>query len=168
MRHMILQTQAEGRFVYRVAGVVVHDGQVLLHRAEGEGFWSLPGGRCELLEPSDTALRREMREELGVGVAVERLLWVVENFFTLDGLPHHELGLYYKMALPADAPLLDVDIAHRGQEEELPLVFHWFPLDTIERMCLYPVFLRAGLQALPATTAHIVNFDDKDDDIAAL
>ncbi|HEX6817408.1 MAG TPA: NUDIX hydrolase [Ktedonobacterales bacterium] len=165
---MIMQTEPEGRFVYRVAGVAIHDGRVLLHRAESEDFWSLPGGRCELLEPSETALRREMREELGMEVAVERLVWVVENFFALDGLPHHELGLYYKMALPADAPLLDVDMEHRGKEEELALVFRWFPLETIERMGLYPVFLRAGLQALPATTAHIVNFDSRDDDIAVL
>ena len=159
---MIMQTEAEGRFLYRVVGVVAHEGHVLLHRAENDGFWSLPGGRCELLEPSAVALRREMREELGVNVGVERLLWVVENFFTLGGLPHHELGLYYKIALPAEAPQLDVMREHRGQEDELSLVFRWFPLDSLETARIYPVFLRAALRALPETTAHVINYDNPD------
>lgn len=168
MRHMIMQTEDEGRFLYRVVGVVAHDGHVLLHRAESDDFWSLPGGRCELLEPSDVALRREMREELGVDVVVERLLWVVENFFPLGGLPHHELGLYFKMALPPDAPQLDMTREHRGQEDDFALVFCWFPLDALETARLYPLFLRTTLRALPETPVHIVNVDSKDGDSATL
>ncbi|MGH2517731.1 MAG: NUDIX hydrolase [Ktedonobacterales bacterium] len=119
-------TEPEGRFLYRVAGVAFYEGHVLLHRAESDAFWSLPGGRCELLEPSTVALRRELREELGTAVEVERLLLVVENFFTLDGLPHHELGLYYQMVLPTDSPLLDIESEHRGDEVGLSLVFRWY------------------------------------------
>ena len=37
------------------------------------------------MESAGAALRREMREELGVHVTVGRLLWLVENFFTFEG-----------------------------------------------------------------------------------
>src|SRR5690606_16384382 len=87
-------------FLYRVGGVCLHDGRVLLHRAVGDDFWSLPGGRCEILETAADALTREMREELAVKVTVGRLLWVVEDFFTMDGRPYHQIGLYFAVDLP--------------------------------------------------------------------
>ena len=59
-----------GRFNYRVAGVCVHAGHVLLHQAAGDDFSALPGGRPELGEDSRTALAREMHEELGVEIVV--------------------------------------------------------------------------------------------------
>ena len=43
-------TEDGKRFNYRVVGVALHNGRVLLHKNETEHFWSLPGGRGELLE----------------------------------------------------------------------------------------------------------------------
>jgi ADP-ribose pyrophosphatase YjhB (NUDIX family) len=145
-------------FGNRVAGIAIQDGHVLLHRAERDDFWSLPGGRGELLEPSAESLRREMREEMGIEVEVERLVWVVENFFQDKGIAHHELGLYYLMRLPRP---YDLEASFYGQEENLRLVFRWFPLEGLEEVRLYPTFLRRGLQALPETTQHIVHTDEE-------
>jgi ADP-ribose pyrophosphatase YjhB (NUDIX family) len=76
----MIDFRREGRgFGVRVSGVAMHRGLVLLSRAEKDNFWSLPGGRCEMMEPSGNALRREMREELGCDVQVERLLWTAET-----------------------------------------------------------------------------------------
>ena len=59
----IVSFGSEGRtFNYRAAAVIVHEGRVLLHRADYEDFWSMPGGRVEMLEESREALRREMLE----------------------------------------------------------------------------------------------------------
>jgi ADP-ribose pyrophosphatase YjhB (NUDIX family) len=41
--------------------------------------WSLPGGRAEAGESFATAVVREMREETGLDVAVERLLYLAER-----------------------------------------------------------------------------------------
>ena len=32
----------QGRFLFRVVGVAIHDGHALLHRAVSDDFWSLP------------------------------------------------------------------------------------------------------------------------------
>lgn len=72
---------------------------------------------------------------------MERLLWVVENFFVLD-VPHHELGLYYLVSLPPESGLLDVSATFAGQEEYVPLFFRWFPVADLAELPLYPVFLR--------------------------
>jgi len=147
------------RFIYRVAGVVCHENHVLLHRAERDDFWALPGGRCELLEHSAATLRREMREELGFDVQVGRMLWVVENFFPHEGRNCHELGLYFLMSLPDGCPRLDVARTSTGDEEGLTLYFQWFPLDSLEGLELYPSFLRQELQHPPESEAHIVHHD---------
>lgn len=60
------------------AGAVVHrQGKVLLVRRNfppNEGMWSIPGGRVELGEGVEEAAVREIREETGLTVEVERLL----------------------------------------------------------------------------------------------
>jgi len=56
------------------AAVVVQDGRVLLARRNAgshlAGFWEFPGGKLEPGEDPAGALRRELREELGVESSV--------------------------------------------------------------------------------------------------
>ena len=58
-------------FGCRAAGVVLSGNRILLQTIEFDGdkpeIWSLPGGRIEMLETSEEALVREMREELDTG-----------------------------------------------------------------------------------------------------
>ena len=64
-----------------VSGIALDSGRLLLaRRGRGAyaGFWSLPGGRVEPLEPHKSALVREFCEETGLEVAVGRLAGVTE------------------------------------------------------------------------------------------
>lgn len=133
-------------FNYRVAAVAIRDGHVLMHRAVHDDFWALPGGRCEIMEPSSEAIVREMREETGESIRVERLLWVVENFFTYDHKRRHVLGLYYLVSLPPASRLLDLASPHAGVEGDLPLLFQWLPIIEAPRLPIYPIFLSSSAQ----------------------
>jgi ADP-ribose pyrophosphatase YjhB (NUDIX family) len=150
---MILFEQDGARFNLRVAGVAYRDGQVLLQRVEGEDHWFLPGGRVEMLESAEEGLLREIREELGVEPRIERLLWVVENFFPLGGFRYHELGLYFLVQLPADVPNEEFP----GQETHLPLFNRWFPLDALPS--IKPSLLCTLLPDPPATAGHVIHRD---------
>ena len=61
-----------------VAAVVIHDATVLTCRRKpgrsAAGLGEFPGGKVETAEAPDAALRREIREELGVDIHVARLL----------------------------------------------------------------------------------------------
>lgn len=46
-------------FNYRVAGIWIEDGHVLLHKAVNESNWSLPGGRVEIAEEAQVSIKRE-------------------------------------------------------------------------------------------------------------
>jgi 8-oxo-dGTP diphosphatase len=64
-----------------VAAVIERGGRVLVsQRVPGRGQagrWEFPGGKREEGETDEAALRREVREELGIDVAVGSLLWSV-------------------------------------------------------------------------------------------
>jgi 8-oxo-dGTP diphosphatase len=61
-----------------VAAAIVQDGRVLAARRtvppELAGAWEFPGGKVEAAEDDERALLRECREELGVGISVERMI----------------------------------------------------------------------------------------------
>ncbi len=150
------------RFGCRVAGVMLRDGSVLLQGEPDGPFWTLPGGGIELLEPSPAALERELREELGVDIQIDRLLWIVEQFFVseLDGRACHEIGFYFLVA-PLDAPhLADLERTIHTVDGRYEVIFRWFKLDDLDSVRLFPAFLPAAVRALPLTPTHVVLIDD--------
>ena len=97
---------SEGTFNYRVCAVIIHDNHLLAMQDERSPYYYLPGGRVHLGETLESAMHREMREELGFSGLILRPLWLCENFFVEDvnRQHYHELCLYY--LLEADAELL--------------------------------------------------------------
>lgn len=160
---MIRFDQGNHCFNYRIVGVAVHDDAVLLHQAEGENFWTFPGGRAEMGETAEQTLIREMREELGIEVEVVRLLWFVENFFTYADQDYHEIALYFLMRFPATCQYLLQPDPFFGEEGTLKLIFQWFPLqpDVLASLPLLPSFLPTALQKLPESVQHLVHRDEE-------
>ena len=79
------------------AGVVIEDGRVLLSQrkvgAHLGGAWELPGGKVMPGEDPREALRRELREELGIDVAVGDVLDV--TFHRYDDSPAAILLIFF-------------------------------------------------------------------------
>jgi 8-oxo-dGTP pyrophosphatase MutT (NUDIX family) len=150
---MITFDTPRARFNYRVAGVAIVEGRVLLHQAAGDDFWTLPGGRPEVMETAGEALRREMLEEVALSVTVSRLLWTVENFFPYGGRQFHELLLCFEMTVTDP---VDPQVEFRGSEGSTELTFRWYALDRLHTIRIEPVFLRDALRDLPQSIAHTV------------
>ena len=138
-------------FNFRVAGVAMHNGKLLLHKTPTDNFWSLPGGRVDLFEFSRETLLREMLEEIGKTVSIGNLLWVVENFFEYNNIKHHEIGFYYQMEI-SDLENQDDFIV---TEDETELLFHWEEIDKINPGSIYPEFITKDLLLNTSSIQHI-------------
>jgi 8-oxo-dGTP diphosphatase len=58
----------ERRFIDKLALLYVKDGKVLTSMSHGKDTWYLPGGKREAGESDEQALRREIMEEMSVGL----------------------------------------------------------------------------------------------------
>lgn len=147
------------KFNLRTAAIIRQNDHVLIHRAESEDFWTLPGGRIELLEETGQTIRREMQEELGLTGQVKRLVFVVENFFTYCDVPYHELAFYYEMEFDSSAYIYHTNEPFVRDEFGVNLIFQWHTFAELAQIELYPAFLKDRLQNLPLALEHVVHRD---------
>ncbi|WLR57487.1 NUDIX hydrolase [Mesobacillus subterraneus] len=141
-------------FNYRVAAVMIVDNHVLIHKQVKDEHWALPGGRVELLEDSQTSVVREVKEELGIDVKVEKLLWFTENIFDYNNKNYHEIGLYFQVS-PLNISFNFHKEEFYGEEGE-QLVYQWVPISSLEKIKLYPEFIRTSLSELPEAPQHLI------------
>lgn len=141
-------------FNYRVAGIWIVNGRILLHRDTNDTSWSLPGGRVQLTENSGMALKREFLEELNIEVEIGVMHWFVENFFAYKGNDFHEIGLYYAVSSDNNTMPNKLEAFYGAEGERL--MYEWVSIEKLQEMELYPAFLRTALQKLPVHTAHVV------------
>ena len=144
------------RFNLRAAAVIFHDEYVLLHQVEGDDFWCLPGGRMEPGEHAAQTVIREMEEEVGASVQIEKTLCIVENFFSYNGRPNHEIGIYLVARLEPGSPLLDLAVSHSGHERNKRLTLTWVARQRLSEIDVRPIFLRQLLQADRVALAHVI------------
>lgn len=97
-----------------------------LDPVKGDTFYGPLGGGVEFGEYAEEAVRREMREELGVELADVRLLGVLENVFTYNGRPGHEIAFVLEARL-ADERLYAREVLH-GVEGATAFAARWVPL----------------------------------------
>lgn len=167
VRFRIPRGDRSGKFSYRAAALILDPARdrILIHQCDGDGYWSLPGGAVHYGEETADALRRELIEEIGAPVTVERLLWIAETFFHQpDGfVVEHELAFYYLCALPPDHPLLAREVFEGIEDEQgdaRRLIFRWVDRRSAD---VAPRLLRDRLaQPLPVTPVHVIHHQPED------
>ena len=141
-------------FNYRVGAICKQDNKILILQNKGEHYWYVPGGRVKMLENSEDALKRELAEELAVPIEVKRLIWSVENFFTLSERKFHEISFYYEVELK-ELPANGAD-QYILNEEDRTYMFKWVPIEELDAYNLQPAFIKEKVKDLPVQTEHIV------------
>jgi 8-oxo-dGTP pyrophosphatase MutT (NUDIX family) len=64
-------------------------------KAKGETFYRPLGGGIEFGETGEHTISREIREEIGAQAGKLKYLGALENIFTFNGTPCHEIVLVY-------------------------------------------------------------------------
>lgn len=151
---------SEGKFNYRVCGMIIHDGKILAMHDERSPYYYLPGGRVQMNESAEEAVIREIREELEINAKIERPLWMNQGFFIEDvsGEKYHEICVYFLM------DIADTNILSRGESFELDEgkhkhIFEWLEFDRLKEEYFYPIFLKEKIRDLPKEFTLISNYD---------
>lgn len=155
----ILFKTPEWVFSYRVAGICVHNGRVLLQTTTGEDrSFAFPGGHVAFGETHAETLKREFREEIGAEISVGELKWVAEVFFPWGEKPCQQICLYYLVTL--EDPMIPMEGMFLGKERlegrNFELEFHWVPVEEAGQLEVYPVNARELLRKLDGGVRHFV------------
>lgn len=150
----------QGRFNYRVCGMIIHDNKILAMHDERSPYYYLPGGRVQLGETVEDAVLREIREELEIGAAIVRPLWFNQGFFTeeVSGEQFHEICIYFLMDIS------HTDLLSKGKqfvlnENNHRHTFEWLEFDRLKDEYFYPIFLKEKIWELPKTLTILSNYD---------
>ena len=129
-------------FSYRVAGISVQDGKVLLQKPTNDHAYAFPGGHVEFGETNEETLIREFKEEIGADVRVGELKWVAEAFFPWGGKgkPCHQICLYYLVEIlnpeiPKDGMFMATE---HIEGRNFDLEYHWVPVADVKKLEVYP------------------------------
>ena len=146
-----------GRFNYRVAGLLIHEGKLLIMQDENQPYYYVPGGRVMLHERSEEALKREISEELNIEVNVKRMLWINENFFEEATLNErfHEICFFYLLELK-DKELLENGDEFIVNEDGKIHTYYWKHVDELQDINVFPLFLKEKITNLPLFIEHIL------------
>lgn len=124
--------------------VFSHNGKILVSEerdpAKGETFYRPLGGGIEFGENSTEAIHRELMEEIGAEVKDLVNIGTLENIFTFNGEPGHEIVQVYDGVL-VESGLYEQDVIS-GHEADvnLPMKVIWKSLDEFGpgKSILYP------------------------------
>jgi ADP-ribose pyrophosphatase YjhB (NUDIX family) len=121
--------------------VITKDEKILLvrHRKGNRLYWVLPGGRLEYGETFQECAVRELKEETGLDVVVEKFLFLSEAI--APDRSRHIVNIYLKgrivggtMQIGNEPVLAGVDLV---------------PLADLERLTLFPPIGKKILESLP-------------------
>lgn len=85
------------KFHILARGLIIKGNSVLLAYSKGSTNTFLPGGHIEPGERAEHTLIRELKEELGINITVQRYLGTIEQTFTENGIQHHGINLFFLM-----------------------------------------------------------------------
>lgn len=145
----------DGDFTYRAAALIVRNSKLLaVNSTDYPNVYYTVGGRVRLHETSEEAVVREVYEETGAMLEIDRLAFVNERFYKIDGRTEaaHKVIFFYLMK---DNPCLDITTGRPTDQSSETL--HWLPLNNLGDYNLVPPFLKFRRLDNLTTVEHIIS-----------
>ncbi|MDP3790962.1 MAG: NUDIX hydrolase [Candidatus Omnitrophota bacterium] len=124
-----------------IARTIIYDGttnKVLLVRNTGAAFWYAPGGEWEFKRENILeCAKREVFEETGLRIDIQRLLYVQE-FHGSEKMVCIEMFWLARLSHEQDLDLQHVDLDPNGSVEET----RWFSKEELQELKVFPERLR--------------------------
>ena len=139
----------------RVGAIIIKDGKLLMVGNDLQQYLYSVGGRIKFGETAEDAVIREVYEETGVKMEIDRLGFVHENYFYGDadsnsGKLIYEISFYFFMKVPNDFEPVSKSVTEKETKEFL----RWITPDDPIRY--YPEFFRTELSRPQNGVKHFI------------
>lgn len=146
----------DGLINLRVGAIIMKDGKILMagNDIRTEYLYTV-GGRLKFGETAEQAVLREVYEETGVHLEIDRLGFVEENYYYGDMPPYvgkliYEIVFFFYMKVPEDFEPVCRSFTEDKHEEHLVWISPDDPVD------YYPKFFRTELMHPENEVKHFV------------
>ena len=129
----------------RAAGIIIHNGKILLHRNKNSDHYALIGGRVAIGENSEDIIKREIKEELGKDVEITGYVGTIENFFEMKGRKYHEIMFVYKIEFVNEEDK-KIEYTIKNIEGKDYLQYEWIELEKIAEYEVVPKVIKDVLK----------------------
>ena len=148
----------DGILNIRAGAIIMKDGKLLMVGNDRDYLYSV-GGRLKFGETAEDAVVREVFEETGVRMEIDRLGFVHENYFYGDAPSNlnkliYEISFFFYMKVPSDFAPISESLTEDNSKEHLV----WVSLDEDRKM--YPEFFRTELKN-PTDTVKYFTKDER-------
>lgn len=147
-------------FSYRVGGILIREGKILLQKPVNDDY-AIIGGHVSSMETSKETLIREFKEEIHADISVDNLMAIGEIFFPWGDKPCHQICLYYKIHLENEdsIPLTGSFWGYDDfDNKRIDLEFCWVPLKELEKgLKVYPLELIPYILQQKEETVHFIS-----------
>ena len=155
MKQDMCVTCDDGILNIRVGAIIMKDGKILMVGNGRSNYLYSVGGRIKFGETAEEAIVREVYEETGVKLEVDRLGFIHENYFYGDaptnlGKPIYEISFFFYMKVPKTFAPISCSFTEGDSKEFLK----WISLD--DDIKLYPTFFRTELKNPTDGVKHFV------------
>ena len=124
--------------ICRAAALIIKGDKLLFAKNINSPYYYVLGGGIEEYETSEEAVIREVFEETGLNLEVDKLTMVQERFFEHGSKKHHEIVFFYLMKEKDSIDILDNTFTDQGINETL----HWLPINSLQMFNIVPKFLK--------------------------
>ncbi|MBE6617839.1 MAG: NUDIX domain-containing protein [Ruminococcaceae bacterium] len=145
----------DGILNVRAGAIIIKNGKVLMVGNERDNYLYSVGGRIKFGETAEEAVVREVYEETGVKMEIDRLGFVHENYFYGDASTNlgkliYEISFFFYMKVPDDFTPVSDSFTEDNCKEHLV----WADLD--DEIKMYPEFFKTELKNITHTVKHFV------------
>ena len=142
----------DGILNIRAGAIIMKDGKLLMV-GNGRNYLYSVGGRVKFGETAEEAVVREVFEETGIQMEIDRLGFVHENYFYGDAPSNlnklvYEISFFFYMKVPDTFAPVSESFMEDNSKEHL----RWITLD--EDIQIYPEFFRTELKNPMATVKY--------------
>ena len=136
----------------RAAAFIIKDNKLLFAKNINHPCYYIIGGGIKENETSQEAVIREIFEETGFTLEIDKLALIQERFHEVNKQKRHEIVFFYLMKNNSCVNILDNSLTDQGNKETL----HWLTINDLGKYDIIPAFLKTKTLFTRNEIEHII------------